>query len=372
MAFKVAQKLVELGRIPEGQEKWLLDMVLIGTLCDAMRMSAENRRLCYWGSRVLARTRRPGVQELMRVAGVKRITSEAVGFQLGPRINAAGRMASAEVALGAVRAKSRAEGAERALELNSLNDQRKNAQKTAVAEVAATGVGEEPVIVVAGDWHEGVLGIIAGRLVEDYQRPAFALALTTEGGTPDGKKVYKGSGRSFGEFNLAEALRECQNVIIGGGGHAEACGLTVAADRLEDFRVAVNEYYRSLRLRDQGRFLRAKEDVVVEDFADFSLDLLEELAGLEPYGAGNEEPIFLLPDALVLSARRMGAEEQHLRLDLRDTQGHIFKVVAFYAAEEWLRLTGGERVNAWVRLVENEWQGTRSVEGRLVDLEIIS
>ena len=112
--------------------------------------------------------------------------------------------------------------------------------------------------------------------------------------------------------------------------------------------------------------------VVVEDFADFSLDLLEELAGLEPYGVGNEEPIFLLPEALVLSARRMGVDEQHLRLDLRDAQGHIFKVVAFYAAEEWLRLTGGERVNAWVRLVENEWQGTRSVEGRLVDLEIIS
>ena len=176
VAFKVAQALVLAGMIPEGQEKWLLDLVLIGTVCDSMRMTGENRRLCYYGMKVLAKTRRPGLKELMRVAGTKRIGGEAIGFQLGPRLNAAGRMETAEHALKLLMASSRMEAASLALVLNRLNEQRRNQQNEAVMEIEERGVGDEPVIVVDGKWHEGVLGIIAGRLVEEYRRPAFVLA----------------------------------------------------------------------------------------------------------------------------------------------------------------------------------------------------
>ena len=139
VAFKVAQALVLAGMIPEGQEKWLLDLVLIGTVCDSMRMTGENRRLCYYGMKVLAKTRRPGLKELMRVAGTKRIGGEAIGFQLGPRLNAAGRMETAEHALKLLMASSRMEAASLALVLNRLNEQRRNQQNEAVMEIEERG-----------------------------------------------------------------------------------------------------------------------------------------------------------------------------------------------------------------------------------------
>ena len=362
VAFKVAQALVLAGMIPEGQEKWLLDLVLIGTVCDSMRMTGENRRLCYYGMKVLAKTRRPGLKELMRVAGTKRIGGEAIGFQLGPRLNAAGRMETAEHALKLLMASSRMEAASLALVLNRLNEQRRNQQNEAVMEIEERGVGDEPVIVVDGKWHEGVLGIIAGRLVEEYRRPAFVLAEV------DG--ALNGSGRSFGEFNLAEALSVCGEYIIGGGGHAEACGLKVEAGKMEDFRRAVNEYYRSLKLENQERFLGVREDLEVREFEDLSLELLEEMRKLEPFGNGNAEPVFLLKEVRVVEASKMGAEGEHLRLTVWDQQGKSMKLVQFRAPEEYLRLQGGETVNVWIQLVENEFRGIRSAEGRILKLAV--
>ncbi len=356
VAFKLAQALVSRGLIPEGQEKWLLDLVLIGTVCDSMRLVGENRRLCYFGFKVLEKTRRPGLKELMRVAGVKSLNSEAVGFQLGPRLNAAGRMESAEIALGLLMAKSRVEAAKLAAELEELNVLRRKQQTAALAEIRERGVGEEPVIVETGDWHEGVLGIIAGRLVEEFRRPAFVLGAG---------EVLKGSGRSFGDFSLAKALEACAEEIIGGGGHAEACGLKVLPEKLADFRAKVNEYYRSLGLEDQERFLEVRADLAVEELDELSLEFLEELKKLEPFGEGNAEPVFLLAGVRVLDAARLGAKGEHLRVLVGDNQGGKMKLMQFFAPEE-MRVELGAMVDVWVRLVENEFRGTRSVEGRIV------
>lgn len=360
VAFKLAQALVQAGMIPEGQEKWLLDLVAIGTVCDSMKLTGENRRLCYYGFKVLEKTRRPGLKELMRLAGVQHLDTEAIGFQLGPRLNAAGRMETAEKALKLLLAQSRMEAAQLALELEELNKARKTQQNAAVHEIEAQGVGDDPVIVAVGDWHEGILGIVAGRLVEQYRRPAFVLAEC------DG--VYKGSGRSFGEFNLAEALTVCNKYLLGGGGHAEACGLKVEKAKLEDFRRAVNAYYQSLNLQNQERFFAVQEDLAVEDFAELSLEFLQELKQLEPYGTGNAEPVFLLPEVRVVEAAKLGAEAQHLRLMVWDRQGKSLKLIQFFAPEEYLKVQPGVTVNAWVTLAENEYRGLRSVEARIVRL----
>lgn len=360
VAFKVAQALTGAGLIPEGQEKWLLDLVLIGTICDSMVLRGENRRLCYYGLKVLEKTRRPGLKELLRAAGVKKMSSDAIGYQIGPRLNAAGRMETAEIALRLLRSQSRLEAAKLAAELEELNTQRKQQQRAAVTEVRERGVGDDPVIVEVGNWHEGVLGIIAGKLTEEYQRPAFALAEV------DG--VLKGSGRSFGDFSLAGALKACFDQIIGGGGHAEACGVKLEKARLEGFRQAVNDYYRSLNLANQQHFWGVHEDLTVEDFDALSLELIEELRQLEPFGPGNEEPIFLLPEVKVVDAARLGAEQQHLRLTVWDRNGQSFKLMQFYAPEEYLALRGGETVNVWMTLSENEFRGIRSAEGRILKI----
>ncbi len=358
VVFKLAQGLTEAGMIPRGQEKWLLDLVLIGTICDSMKLLGENRKLCFYGLKVLAKTRRAGLKELMRLAGVKRLNGDAIGFQIGPRLNAAGRMETAEKALKLLRAKTRMEAAELAAELELLNQQRKKQQNTAVDEIRRRGVSEGKVIVERGDWHEGVLGIIAGRLVEEYHRPAFVLA-ECEGN-------FKGSGRSFGDFNLAEALTVCEKYIIGGGGHAEACGVKVEKEKLKDFQVALDDYYESLQLEDQERFFEVAADLEIQKVGDLSLELLDELGKLEPYGPGNLEPVFLLRNARVVEAAKLGDEGRHLRLVVWDQEGKGLKLMSFSAPEEYLGLKGGEVVDVWFTLCENEFRGIRSVEGRVV------
>ncbi len=363
VAFMVAYELMCLGAIPEGQEKWLLDMVLIGTICDSMMMAGANRTLCYYGMKVLGKTRRVGLKELMVRAGVKRINSEAVGFQIGPRINAAGRMKSAELAFNLINVESRMEATKLAGELEELNNQRKTEQRQAVAEIAQREQSEEPVMIEVGEWHEGVLGIIAGRLVEEYHKPAFVLTETGE--------ILKGSGRSFGEFNLAQALRECQDCLVGGGGHAGACGVKVLKDNLEQFRIAINRYYKSLNLQNQERFLEVEADLKLTKLGALTVEEVEALAQLEPYGEGNLEPVLLLENMEIIEVAKLGEEQNHLKLTLKDEDGKSLKVMAFYAPEEWLGMKVQKRADVWVNVVINEWQGLKSVEGRIVNIRLV-
>lgn len=365
VAFMVALALVAAGKIRQGQEKWMLDLVLVGTLCDAMRLTKINRELTYYGAKVLAKTRRVGLKELMRVVGVTKVSAEAVGFQIGPRLNAGGRMESAEISLQLLMAESKAEATRLAEELNELNAGRRAEQNTAIQEIEEKCQVElaQPVIVVAGEWHEGVVGIIAGRLVEKYKRPAFALTKVGEN-----EVVYKGSGRSFGEFNLAEMIKACSEVLVGGGGHAGACGVKVTAEQVEQFRKRVNRYYESLKLENQERFLVVEAEVLAENLNDFTEELLEELATLEPFGGGNREPVFELNHMKMMEVRGVGREGKHLRAVITDGMGRKMTLIAFSAPEEWLAIQPMTEVSVKVQLMRNEWNGRVSVEGRILEI----
>lgn len=342
----------------DGQEKWLLDLVAIGTVCDAMKLTMDNRTLVYWGLKVLAKTRRVGLRELMRVAGVSadNLSTQAIGFQIGPRLNASGRMKSARPALALLLAESGAEAAALAKELDDFNKERRRAQETAVAEIEQRGVDDGAVLVVDGEWHEGVVGIIAGRLLEQYRRPA--IVLTSVGG-----ELMKGSGRSFGEFSLADCLAECQNLLVKGGGHDYACGLTIAKKDLGALKQRVNEFYASLELKNQERFLEVSADLELDDFGDLDEDLCENLTLLEPYGEGNREPVFAAK-ARVFSARVM--KDKHLALTVRDKNGRFLRLAAFYVPMEWHDLAEGMSLKLFFNVVLNDWNGRRSVEGRLL------
>ena len=365
VAFKIAQALTKEGMIKDGQEKWLLDLVVIGTMCDSMPITNENRILGFYGLKVLEQTRRLGLKELMKNAGVNKLNSDSVGFQIGPRLNAAGRLKTADLALNLLRASSPAEAANLAAKLEELNKQRKTEQLSAVKEIDQRGVSNEPVIVEAGKWHEGIIGIVAGRLVEKYHRPAFVFT-ELENGT------FKGSSRSFGDFNLAEALSNLEDAIISGGGHAGAAGVRIAENQLETFRARINDYYRNLHLSDQSKFFISQPDLEVEEFSDFTLEFMQDLKLLEPFGAGNEEPIFLLKNVSIRGLRTMGANGQHLRIDLADQNGKTLKLVAFYAPEKWLNLDPDyDQIEPIVKLVENDFNGVRSVEARIIDLNMV-
>ena len=366
VAFKLAQGLVKDGLIKTGQEKWLLDLVLIGTLCDSMRLTRENRILTYFGKVVLEKTRRPGLRELMKNGQVDKITSEAIGFRIGPRLNAAGRLKTAEIALNVLRTGSAPEAAKLASALEELNKERKSAQRAAVSEIEhrldeRKKSEQTPVIIETGTFHEGIIGIVAGRLVEKYHHPAFVLTEVEEG-------IFKGSGRSFGEFNLADALNYAKESIEGGGGHAMAAGVQVRAKNLYAFREKINEYYNSLSLENQDRFLKHQADLEITDLKDINLELMDDLATLEPFGTGNEEPTICLKDAQIIDQKRMGAEGTHLRLDLKGKDGKIIKAVAFSAPEGWFNLDDTIPHTFIIRPVINEWHGTRSVESHLLDI----
>lgn len=360
VVFKLAQALAQIGLIPEGQEKWLLDLVAIGTICDSMKLTGENRVLCYYGLLVLAKTRRPGLKELMRNAGIKELSGDTIGYQIGPRLNAAGRMESADRALKLLMAEQRASAASLASDLERLNTERKRQQNAAVQEIEQRGLSDDPVIIEQGEWHEGVLGIIAGRLVENYQKPAFVLSKSGD--------CIKGSGRSFGDFNLAAALDACREYLIGGGGHAEACGVKVAFDKFENFKHAMNSYYKSLNLQNQERFLSIQEDLTVDNFEDFSLELIDEMRVLEPFGNGNQVPIFRVPEVRIMDAARLGVDGQHLRLSLWDRGGHSFKAIGFGVPESYLNLRAGDTIDLWMTVEDNVFRGIRSVEGRIVKI----
>lgn len=361
VAFKLAQGLVQKGLIPAGQEKWLLDLVLIGTICDNMILTGENRILGYYGVKVLAKTRRVGLKELMAKARTKKITAESIGFQIGPRLNAAGRLGTADLALNLLRAKTPAEAAYLADKLETLNTARKVEQQAAMNEISNRGISEDPVIVEVGNWHEGILGIIAGHLLDEYRRPVFVL-------TELNNEIYKGSGRSFGDFNLAAALDAVKNSIVSGGGHAGAAGVKIEKKQIYQFREKINEYYNSLHLSNQNDYFMSNADFDIEDVSDLSLELLKEIKTLEPFGSGNEEPVFRLKNIDIVEVRHMGTENQHLRLDVRDRSGKIFKLLAFYAPEAWLQLTEEDHIEPFIKLTENDFNGVCSAEGRIVDI----
>ena len=367
VAFKLAQALVRQNLIKNGQEKWLLDLVLLGTICDNMTLTNENRTLSYFGLKVLAKTRRLGLKELMRKARVKNLTSDSIGFQIGPRLNAAGRLESAEISLNLLRTKSPTEAASLANKLEDLNQKRKIEQQSATKEIKTRGIKEGPIIIETGHWHEGILGIVAGRLLEEYHKPSFVLTELENG-------IYKGSARSFGDFNLAEALSHVKDTIIKGGGHAGAAGVSIEQKNIYAFREKINDYYNSLKLKNQDRYFKVNADLELEDFSDLTLDFLDDLKSLEPFGAGNEEPIFKLKNVQIENVARMGAEQNHLRLDLKDKNNKHLKLVAFYASEEWLNLDSTDpmlKIEPLITLTENEWGGVKSVEARLIDLNVV-
>ncbi|HEU4715434.1 MAG TPA: DHH family phosphoesterase [Candidatus Saccharimonadales bacterium] len=367
VAFKLIQALQKrLDGLAPGQEKWLLDLVALGTVCDVVTLVDENRTHVYWGLKVLARTRRPGLKALMAVAGVEpdKVNARHLGFGLGPRMNAAGRLETAQYALDMLRAREGMLALEKARQLDTLNIARRSDQdkifKAAIEQ--AQEYLSDPVLVVShADWNHGIIGIVAAKLLEKYKKPTYVLQEMGE--------ESKGSARSYGDFSAADAIRAADDIITKGGGHKLAAGVTLPTKNIPLFRQRVNEFYRTKNLFNQEALLLPREDVVVALFADVHEGLLAELARLEPFGNGNPEPVLKAQGVLVMNVRRMGADAQHVKLELRDEVGNALQFLAFNAPEHFF-VEPGEYVTVWFQPTLNEWQGRRSVEGRLLHLEI--
>lgn len=363
VAFKLVQALqTELEGLPDGYEKWLLDLVALGTVCDIVTLADENRANVYWGLEVLKKQQRPGLKALMAVAGIEpeQVNARHLGFGLGPRMNAAGRLETAQHALDMLTARDGLAALEASEKLEELNIKRRGIQDAIFEEACVQAeqlAGDRVLVVSSSGWNHGVIGIVASKLVEKYKKPVFIIGERGEEAT--------GSARSFGDFSAADAVRAADDIIIKGGGHGAAAGVTLETGKIGDFRRRVNEFYDSLQLTNQERYLLPRADVEIDDFSEITEELIENLAKMEPFGNGNPEPVLTIARASVLSMRRMGADGQHVKLALRDKNGTVLQMLAFNAPEEFFREPGDE-VAVWFQSTINEWQGVRTVEGRLL------
>ena len=368
VAFKLVQALqTRLDGLSEGQEKWLLDLVALGTVCDIVTLVDENRANVYWGLKVMAQARRPGLKALMAVASVEpgKVNARSLGFGLGPRMNAAGRLETAQHSLDMLRARDGMMALEKAQQLDTLNLARRSDQDKIVKEaiIQAEQFESDNVLVVSSPgWSHGIIGIVAAKLLEKYKKPTYVLEEMGE--------EAKGSARSYGDFSAADAIRAADDIITKGGGHKLAAGVMPTAN-IAAFRARVNEFYRAQKLFDQAKLLLPRADVNIPELAIVNEDLITQLELLEPFGSGNPEPVFHTENLLVVNQRRMGAEAQHVKLELRDTSGKTMQFLAFSAPEHFFA-EPGEYVTIWFQPTVNEWMGRRSVEGRLLHLEAVA
>ncbi len=288
----------------------LLDLVALATVCDVMPLRGLNRALVSQGLRVMARRARPGIAALLEVAGVKDApTATSCGFGLGPRINAAGRISECDLGLRLLLARDPHEAMELAVKLDEVNRQRQTVESSmleaALEEAAQQAARGLPVLFVHGaDWHPGVVGIVAGRIKEKQNRPALV------GGLIDG--VVKGSGRSIAGLDLGSVVIAARQagILLTGGGHAMAAGFSLRAERTADFHAFLSE-----RLAGASE-LPGAADLSVEAMLTVpgaTMDLARDVRRLAPFGAGNEEPTFVLPRARVVRSDRIGKEGGTIR-----------------------------------------------------------
>lgn len=369
VAFKLVQALQkELDGLPEGYEKWLLDLVALGTVCDIVKLTGENRANVYWGIEVMKKQRRTGLKALMAVANIDKadISAKTLGFVFGPRINAAGRMETASLALDMLISKNGDDALNKANYIDNLNSHRRQMQDDIFKEACkiALDYKDDDVLVINGkNWNHGIIGIVAAKILEKFKKPVYILAEDDNGET-------KGSARSFGDFSAADAVRAADDIIIKGGGHAAAAGVTLKNDKISDFRQRVNEFYSSLQLNNQERYLLPKADVEIDDFSEINEDLVGKIATMEPFGNGNPEPVIKITAADIVNVQHMGTDGQHIKLSARDSDGVVIRMLAFNAPENFL-CKPGDTASIWFRPVINEWQGIRSVEGELLHLQLV-
>ena len=339
-------------------------LAAIGTVADVMQMSGENRTIVSRGLDGIEHSDFIGLHALLKEAGLtgKDVSSVQIGFVLAPRINAAGRMGAADMAAELLLCQDEAKAEELAKALCALNRERQNVEQDIYTQ-AEEMIGHMPdrqrsaLVLESSRWHQGVVGIVASRLSEKYARPSFMIHLNGSTG--------KGSCRSWGGFNLFAALESCKDLLLGFGGHELAAGFTIQRENIPAFRDRMNDYARGLCGES------APESVLDIDAAitrpgEVTLEELEALSALEPYGSGNTRPVFCLLGATLLRTQNVG-QNRHLKLRLGKGCAQ-FDGIFFSTVAERCGCTVGDRVDAAFYLQINEFRGSRTVQLQMVDI----
>ena len=357
------------GGAPRFDMRRTLDLVALGTLADLVELEGQNRILVKNGLLVIGEAKRPGISELKVVCGFAPLASLGAGqviFSLAPRINAAGRVASAETALELLCAGDCDTAADLARRLDGYNTQRRQEEEriTEEAMLQAEASLNDPALVIAGtDWNQGVIGIVASRLVEKYHKPT--LVLCTDGET------LKGSGRSISGFDLHDGLARCAGELESFGGHRMAAGVRVRPERLEAFRRHFFEVVRDILGPDPVPAVQLIDGEL--DFKEASnFIFLKELEMMQPFGVGNPEPVFQSPPLLVKRRRLFGQQKNHVLLELTDESCNItLQAKAWRQAEQFPADLEGRRIRLAYSPGIDMYNGAASVDVRIRDWKLV-
>lgn len=345
-----------------------LDIVALGTVADVVPLVGENRIMVRAGLKRMMESPNLGIAALIEVSGLvgKIITAGHIGFTLAPRLNAAGRVAHATRAVELLTTNSQEEAVTIAEELQAINGERQELERSIFDEahqmVVNQGDMASQVIVVGGeDWHPGVIGIVASRLVEAFYKPTLVLSIR------DG--VGKGSCRSIDGFNMYDALKHCEDLLIQFGGHAAAAGFSITVENIDALRQRLDVYCRTvLKADDYIPTIEIDADIPTRSV---TVETVQEVAALEPYGMGNSTPIFSVTNAKVVDVLLMGHFKNHCKIILETEQGTV-DAIAWDHADLFHTVFPGDIVNVAFTLQKNEWQGMVSPQLMIQDIRHVT
>jgi single-stranded-DNA-specific exonuclease len=363
VAFKLIHALFR-ERGKESQVNAFLKIVAIGTVADVAKLSGENRTIVALGLKDLAKATNPGLRALMEVAGCDgaSMTAYDIGFRLGPRINAAGRMDAARAVVELFSTRDNDEARRLAKHLDTRNQERKEVQKQ-IVELAITeleSAEREPadsyVAVIAGEgWHRGVIGIAASKISERINRPCVVLSI--DGG------VAHGSGRSIEPYHLLNGLTSCADLFEKFGGHSHAAGITIKPERIEELRRRLNQHAAScLTEEDLQPCVRIDAELAAEDI---SFELVAELQKLEPYGAGNPRPTFLARNLCILKEPRL-IGQRHLKMCVAGPEGRPLETIWWNGAEQTTAIRSG--IDMAYTIEQSNWNGGTFLQLSVMDV----
>lgn len=362
VAFKLAHALY--GEVPEH----LFEYVAIGTIADLVPLRGENRYLAKKGIEYIRHSNRPWVQALCEVSGVKQheIDEEVIGFYFGPRLNAIGRLDDAKPGVEFLMSEDMQSAAAGAKLLNQKNNERKDFVNEITKEAIEIiennpEIGNSLVLVVAKEgWHAGVIGIVASRLVEKYYKPTIVLSIDPETG------LAKGSARSIDGFHLYNELAKNRDILPHFGGHPMAAGMTLSVDNIDELRNRLHQQ-ASECLTEELLTPKLSIDVLV-DLSEATVEAIEEVQALKPFGVGFEKPIFAIQQVSVRSMRKIGANEDHIKMELENAHG-IIDAVGFNKGHLYNEITYGVKLSVAGDLQINEWQGRKKAQFFISDVQ---
>lgn len=372
VAFKLAQALVQKMALEKiDQLKWMLDLVAIGTVADCVALLGENRTLVKYGLVVLSKTRRVGLLEMFKVGRIEISENnipdtQKIAFQIAPRINAAGRMDHASVSYKLIREKDPVQARVLALEVEGKNQDRQKMTTEIVKEIEAVAehdfTDKKFIFAQSEHWPVGILGLVAGKVVDKFQKPAVVFQIQAE--------EYVGSLRSIPAINIVECLEKCADLLSKFGGHSQAAGVRIAPENVEKFCLKMTEL---IEAELQGKEIISTLTVDLELTAqEIDWDFMTDLKKMEPFGMGNKEPVFLLKNMRVSDVRMVGNGTKHLKLALRSNDGSpkIFDAIGFKLGSEFSDLKKEDLIDVVFNLSEDEWNGAKKMQLKLIDLRL--